>query len=65
MPRTRRRLMGYCAACARPVRLGDYLMCSKGCGGRLCRSHGRCIARHSPNCPQRATAYTDSPQEAA
>lgn len=59
------RRLGFCATCARPLMRGTYLLCSKGCGGRLCRGTGRCAERHNPQCPNRATAYTDSPGEAA
>ncbi|KPC79536.1 hypothetical protein [Streptomyces sp. NRRL S-4] len=64
MTRPMKQLMGWCASCGHKVRRGDYLMCSKGCGARLCRGQRRCIPQHQPNCARRATSYTDSPQEA-
>ncbi|MFE7108372.1 hypothetical protein ACFU98_47350 [Streptomyces sp. NPDC057575] len=63
--RTRQQRMGYCGACARPVHRGEYLLCSKGCGARLCRGHGRCTAAHNPQCPNNTRDFTDSPQTAA
>lgn len=39
---TRARLR--CAACDRPLRRGNYLLCVFECGARLCR------ARHIPHC---------------
>lgn len=57
-----KRFMGYCAACARHLRRGQYYMCTHGCGARLCREHTRCINKHNPQCPNRATQFTDSPE---
>ena len=59
----RKRFMGFCASCARRLRKGDYLLCSKGCGARLCRHPHPCIPQHNPNCSLRPQAYTDNPQE--
>lgn len=56
--------LGFCAACARPLTRGTYLLCSKGCGGRLCRGEQRCTEQHNPQCPNAPRAFTDSPQEA-
>lgn len=55
--------LGFCASCARPLTRGTYLLCSKGCGAKVCRGHTRCASDHNPQCPSRATTYTDSPQE--
>ncbi|MBT2488796.1 hypothetical protein J7E96_09725 [Streptomyces sp. ISL-96] len=55
--------LGFCASCARPLMRGTYLLCSKGCGGRLCRGHPRCAQQHNPQCPNRDAQFTDSPQE--
>lgn len=57
-------LLGFCATCARPLARGTYLLCSKGCGSRLCRGHARCAEQHNPQCPNRTTLYTDDPQKA-
>ncbi|MFC4611161.1 hypothetical protein ACFO9E_25705 [Streptomyces maoxianensis] len=60
------RVLGYCASCAAPLTRGTYVLCSKGCGARLCRPHRRCINKHDPhNCPKAARDFTDSPQEAS
>ncbi|MEU8528512.1 hypothetical protein AB0C77_23435 [Streptomyces sp. NPDC048629] len=56
--------LGFCASCARPMTRGTYLLCSKGCGAKVCRGHTRCAKQHNPQCPNRAATYTDSPQEA-
>ncbi|MEV3988254.1 hypothetical protein AB0J57_05045 [Streptomyces sp. NPDC049837] len=62
--RTGKRL-GFCASCARPLTRGTYLLCSKGCGARLCRGHPRCAQQHNPQCANAPRAFTDSPQEAS
>jgi len=54
----------FCGQCARLKARGTYLRCTLGCGTALCRK-GRCAQQHTPNCPQRATTYTDSPQQAS
>ncbi|MEV1054634.1 hypothetical protein [Streptomyces sp. NPDC049887] len=55
--------LGFCASCARPLMRNTYFLCSNGCGAKVCRGHPRCAEQHNPQCPKRATAYTDSPQE--
>lgn len=57
--------LGFCASCARPLMRGTYLLCSKGCGGKLCRGHPRCAQQHNPQCDRAEHTYTDSPQEAS
>ncbi|MFG2870998.1 hypothetical protein [Streptomyces sp. NPDC048338] len=57
--------LGFCGTCARPLMRGTYLLCSKGCGAKLCRGGDRCTQQHNTQCPNRPTAYTDSPGEAS
>ncbi|TXS16042.1 hypothetical protein EAO71_35255 [Streptomyces sp. ms191] len=57
--------LGFCGTCARPLMRGTYLQCSKGCGAKLCRGTPRCIPQHNTQCPNRTTAYTDSPGSTA
>ncbi|MEV5441412.1 hypothetical protein AB0N23_02510 [Streptomyces sp. NPDC052644] len=56
--------LGFCGSCAAPLTRGTYLLCSGGCGARLCRARRRCHQQHNPQCPNRPTTYTDNPQGA-
>lgn len=57
--------LGFCGSCARPLMRGTYLLCSKGCGAKLCRGNTRCAQDHNPQCANRETVFTDSPGEAS
>ena len=55
--------LGFCGACARPLMRNTYLVCSKGCGAKLCRGFKQCHHRHNTQCPRQARQFTDSPGE--
>ena len=57
--------LGFCGTCARPLTRGTYLLCSKGCGTKLCRGFKRCHEQHNTQCPNRPDQFTDDPQGAA